>query len=358
GRCAISVPSFEAFDLASDKRRLLQRASRCGIDIPRTHELDNAAGLRHVLPHVTYPAVVKPARSRIRTPDGWLSTSVAFAHDAAALERLYERREDLVRFPSLIQEYCSGAGVGVFALCDRGEVRATFSHERLREKPPSGGVSVLCESRALDPALEAQARRLLGALEWHGVAMLEYKQDVRTGRTVLMEVNGRFWGSLQLAIDAGVDFPYLNHQLALGHPLDLPRSYRTGVRSRWWLGDLDHLLARLKGEASNLPEGAPSRWQAVLAFLTPGRSGRTEVMRVDDLRPGFRELRGYAVDLVRSLVSSTRHRWTRPIAPATAFAKEPQRLSRTNGAGRRGPASECAGGPRGEAPGQKMENRY
>jgi predicted ATP-grasp superfamily ATP-dependent carboligase len=193
---------------------------------------------------------------------------------------------------------------------------------------------VLCESRPLDPALEAQARRLLGALGWRGVAMLEYKQDLRTGRTVLMEVNGRFWGSLQLAIDAGVDFPYLNHQLALGQPLDLPPAYRTGVRSRWWLGDVDHLLARLQGDASNLPEDAPSRWQAVLAFLTPGRSGRTEVMRRDDLRPGFRELRCYALDLGRSLVSNMRRWWTRPAAPMTA------------------------GGPRRAAPGQKMESRY
>jgi predicted ATP-grasp superfamily ATP-dependent carboligase len=147
--------------------------------------------------------------------------------------------------------------------------------------------------------------------------MLEYKQDVRTGRTVLMEVNGRFWGSLQLAIDAGVDFPYLNYQLALGQPLDLPHAYRTGVRSRWWLGDVDHLLARLQGGASNLPEDAPSRWQAVLAFLTPGRSGRAEVMRRDDLRPGLRELRYYMHDLGRSVVRNTHRGWTRLVSGAT-----------------------------------------
>jgi predicted ATP-grasp superfamily ATP-dependent carboligase len=342
GRCAMSVPAFDAFDLAADKRRLLQQAVRCGIDVPRTESVDNAGQLSQVLPRVTYPAVVKPARSRIRTPNGWLSTSVAVAHDAEALGRLYEEREDLGRYPSLIQEYVSGAGVGVFALCDRGEVLATFSHVRVREKPPSGGVSVLCESQPIDPALESQARRLLGALGWHGVAMLEYKRDRHTGRAALMEINGRFWGSLQLAIDAGVDFPYLSHQLALGQPIDAPSSYRAGVRSRWWLGDVDHLLARWFGDNSNLPVGAPSRWQATLAFIAPVRNGRSEVWRFEDLRPGLRELGRYTQDLGRGLVRRTQRARTR-LAQGSAgrsprlHCEGAQRLSRTNGAGRKGP---------------------
>ena len=37
--------------------------------------------------------------------------------------------------------------------------------------------------------------------------MVEFKLDARDGVAKLMEINGRFWGSLQLAVDAGVDFP-------------------------------------------------------------------------------------------------------------------------------------------------------
>ncbi len=68
------------------------------------------------------------------------------------------------------------------------------------------------ESIALDEALESSGVRLLDALDLRGVAMVECKREVGTGRPVVMEANGRFWGSLQLAIDAGVDFPELRHR--------------------------------------------------------------------------------------------------------------------------------------------------
>ena len=68
-------------------------------------------------------------------------------------------------------------------------------------------MSVYRESVAADPDLVRRSRALLDAFGWCGVAMVEYKLDERTGTPYLMEVNGRFWGSLQLAIDAGVDFP-------------------------------------------------------------------------------------------------------------------------------------------------------
>ena len=87
--------------------------------------------------------------------------------------------------------------------------------------------------------------RLLGPLGWHGVAMLEFKQDAAHREVFLIEVNGRFWGSLQLAIAAGVDFPYLTYQLAVGERPSVPRALPVGVKNRWLLGDLDHLLIRL-----------------------------------------------------------------------------------------------------------------
>jgi hypothetical protein len=178
-----------------------------------------------------------------------------------------------------------------------------FAHRRVREKPPSGGASVLCESVPLDPELLDQTMRLLGPLAWHGVAMMEYKQDRRTGRSFLMEVNGRFWGSLQLAVHAGVDFPYLSYQLALGQSLEIPHTYSVGVRSRWLLGDLDHLLLRLfhsNGE-QHLPDGAPSRGRALLAFLKFAGSGlHYDVVSRDDPRPFLYEAHQYARDLSAS----------------------------------------------------------
>jgi predicted ATP-grasp superfamily ATP-dependent carboligase len=182
--------------------------------------------------------------------------------------------------------------VGIFLLVWRGETRAVFSHRRIREKPPAGGVSVYRESIAADPGLVARSRALLDRFDWQGVAMIEFKVDQATGTPYLMEINGRFWGSLQLAVDAGVDFPALLVALARGEsPPPFP-GYRTGIRSRWWLGDVDHLLARLTKSASELalPPGSPGRLRALLHFLTLWRPGdRSEVCRWSDPAPALHE---------------------------------------------------------------------
>jgi predicted ATP-grasp superfamily ATP-dependent carboligase len=291
---ATAAPPFEAFDAAADKWGLLQRAAACGIAIPRTHFVAGPGSLAAVLAQVQYPAVVKPVRSRIPTGAGWLPTTVRYAHSASDLLRLYQDTEYLASYPSLIQQRIAGPGMGVFVLCDRGRVAAAFAHRRLREKPPSGGTSVLCESVALDAALRDQAARLFEPLAWHGVAMMEYKQDRRTGTPFLMEVNGRFWGSLQLAIDAGVDFPYLAYRLARGEPIDAPPAYRVGVKSRWLLGDLDHLLLRLFRGQRDLPDAAPSKLRTLIDFLKFGGRGlRHEVFNRSDPRPAARELHCY-----------------------------------------------------------------
>jgi hypothetical protein len=155
---------------------------------------------------------------------------------------------------------------------------------------------VLSESLPVAPRLREFAIGLLGPIGWHGLAMIEYKQDSRTGEAVLMEVNGRFWGSLELAVDAGVDFPHLAFQLARGRaPQGRPR-YEIGVRNRWLLGDLDHLLLRLRrsARALDLPDGAPSTSRVLLDFLRFVQPKlHYDVLDAADLRPFVHEIGQY-----------------------------------------------------------------
>jgi predicted ATP-grasp superfamily ATP-dependent carboligase len=291
--CAMAVPPFEAFDFVTDKWKLLEFAQQSGISIPRTHFVNGLAGLQKCQEKIAYPAVVKPIRSRIRTDRGWLPTGVQYAESETALVRLYEQTEYLASYPSLLQERIVGPGIGIFVLFDRGQLVADFAHRRLREKPPAGGVSVLRESIPVDPGLREHAARLFGRIGWHGVAMMEFKQDLATGNFFLMEVNGRFWGSLQLAVDAGLDFPFLACELALGRRPGVAATYSVGVKSRWLLGDLDHLLLRLfkSNRELNLPELAPSRLRALIDFLKLAQPDvHYEVVSRDDPRPFVYEL--------------------------------------------------------------------
>ena len=134
--------------------------------------------------------------------------------------------------------------------------------------------------------------RLLEQFDWRGPAMVEYKLDGETGEAFLMEVNGRFWGSLQLAIDAGVDFPRLLVDAALGKTMPQAQPYRAGVRSRWWWGDVDHLLTRMRHgrTALSLPDTAPGRLRVLADFIAAsGPRSRNEVLQWSDPMPMVRE---------------------------------------------------------------------
>lgn len=306
---ALAVPSLEAFELVSDKWTLMQRAASCGIRIPRTEFVDGAAALRQVAARLEYPVVVKPVRSRLCSGNGWVPANVRYANSQTDLERLYSETDYLAAYPSLIQQRIVGPGLGVFVLFDRGRPIAEFAHRRLREKPPAGGASVLCESITMDAVLREHVIRLLGPLGWHGVAMVEFKQDATSGDVFLMEVNGRFWGSLQLAIDAGVDFPRLVCDLALGHPPAAAPAYRIGVKNRWLFGDLDQLLLRLfKSDAElGLPPAAPSRGRAVIDFLRFfGRDLHYDTFSAHDSRPFLYELRQNISELTASAAAFLR----------------------------------------------------
>jgi hypothetical protein len=126
-----------------------------------------------------------------------------------------------------------------------------------------------------------------------------------------MEVNGRFWGSLQLAIDAGLDFPFLACELALGHRREVGAAYKVGVKSRWLLGDLDHLLLRLfkSDRELNLPEFAPSRLRTLIDFLKLVQPDvHYEVVSRDDPRPFVYELRQNATALMERAAALPRRR--------------------------------------------------
>jgi hypothetical protein len=158
-------------------------------------------------------------------------------------------------------------------------------------------MSVLSESVPLDARLLAISDELLRAASWHGVAMVEFRMTA--DGPFILEVNPRFWGSLQLAIDAGVDFPWLLYQMASGMRVDAPSGYTTGIRCRWLLGDADVLYLTLR---SDCPPA--EKWRAAWDFVRPARCPtRHEVNRWDDLGPFRHELRRYRRAAVHQCLS-------------------------------------------------------
>ena len=288
--CRLPFAPAETILKAADKVGVLKAAMRLGVPIPKTVVVERPDALPASI-DLPFPLVIKPARSRVRTSTGWISCSVSYAATPEALaKQVSERRPE--EFPLALQEKIVGPGVGVFLCYNAGAPIALFAHRRLREKPPSGGVSVLSESVPMSPAAQRYAEQILADLGWQGVAMVEFKHDERDGIPKLMEITGRVWGSLPLAIDAGVDFPNILLSTLNGKaPKTLP-AYRVGVRNRWFWGDVDSLLIELGGAGTIRTPGLRGRLQALAHFLPLwSRDLHYENPKWDDLRPWLHETR-------------------------------------------------------------------
>lgn len=289
GDVKLPYPAFAAYETASNKAELFQRAEKLGIPTPQTHYINTPSDLDAVFESLQYPIVIKPAKSNILVNNQWVSTEVSIAESAQVLRQRVAATPWLRDHPYMLQEYIQGQGQGLFALYNQGTPLAFFSHKRLREKPPRGGVSVYCESAPVNPAMHNIAEQILGDLAWHGVAMVEFKVAA-DGTPYLMEINARFWGSLELAVRAGVDFPYLLYQMAQGEKPAPVVNYQEGQRLRWLLGDLDHLYLVLKDPSI----GVGAKLGAALHLLTTSPFGTDhDTFRISDPGPFLHELRHY-----------------------------------------------------------------
>jgi len=264
----VPVVDRDTYLLASDKLRTVQSAKAAGVRCPKTVSARSLDEVNELAPSLSFPVVIKPRNS---------SGSRGLIYVFSQKELLQSWKEVDEIFPQpLVQEYISpgGQAIGVSALLDQdSQPYAVFVHRRLREYPVAGGPSALCES-IHDQALADLAVRFLQQLKWFGVAMVEFKTNPNDGLPYLLEINPRFWGSLQLAIHCGVDFPWLLYQLAMGNEILPVFHYPAGKRYRWLPGDVLHFLTNRR------------RWEIAQDFFRIDMP-RTcyEVLSRDDWRP-------------------------------------------------------------------------
>lgn len=280
-----------ALEKSFDKARTLRLAAECGVRFPRTVFPASAAEYHEAAEAVGFPCVVKPRRSNAWDGERFLpdrGCGYAGSHDELA-SLIESRRQGDGGWP-LIQAYVEGQGKGAFALCERGRVVAWFAHERLRDVNPTGSGSSLRRAVTLPERIRAPAERLLAAMRWHGPAMVEFRDDGR-GEPYLMEVNGRFWNSLQLAVDAGVDFPRLWVEVLRGGWAEQETTPAADVTLRWLWGDVKRLLYIMRGPVGGRVDNRyPTRSEGLRElFGRQPRGTRLEIWRADDLLPAVGE---------------------------------------------------------------------
>ncbi|TQD27258.1 ATP-grasp domain-containing protein [Methanolobus vulcani] len=227
----IPITDYDKLMIGRDKSKTIKFALANNIPCPQTYFPSEMEDLLDLEADLSFPLVIKPHQ-------GSGSRGIQIVN---SYEELITRYDDVCCSfgPSMLQEFIPyGGAYGVSMLLKEGEIKASFTHKRLREYPQSGGPSTLRESVEY-PQIEKYASTLLKKLKWHGVAMVEFRIDARNNKPILMEINPRFWGSLQLAISSGIDFPNMLYTLAVKGDVEPQFSYKVGVKSRWLLfGDI------------------------------------------------------------------------------------------------------------------------
>lgn len=229
-----------------DKLELMDAARDAGLEVPETWEAGSATGAG-----VDGAVIVKP-RLRLASggPElgGRLGTRVA---TSAGEVREFVSRIESAGGSALIQERLGGVLTAWSGVRDeRGNVLAEVQQDALRLWPPGGGVSARAVTVPVSPEISAGARALLERLSWSGLVQLQFIRPA-DGRARLIDLNPRFYGSLALAIGAGVNLPAVWAAAATGREA-VAGVARVGERYQWLTGDLQ---AEIAGSGRPAPGG-------------------------------------------------------------------------------------------------------
>jgi predicted ATP-grasp superfamily ATP-dependent carboligase len=245
----VAGPSGSAVDYALDKSLQLEAARQAGLPVPSTEVAEDLTDTKPI----SFPAMVKPARALyevngvLERPTGMVcANSEEFEHATAK------------PWPGslLVQPLIRGVGEGLFGHVGPQGVIGWSAHRRVRMVNPQGSASSACRSEPVDGQLVDPSERLLEAIGWQGMFMLEFLRD-SDGTPWFMELNGRAWGSMALARRRGFEYPAWTVQAALGTDFKpAPPREPPEIRCRNLGLELVHLAFVARGPQS----GAAMEW--------------------------------------------------------------------------------------------------
>jgi predicted ATP-grasp superfamily ATP-dependent carboligase len=248
--CQILTPRMGPLNIVLNKSETLARAKALEIDVPETWQPRAEDDFASKAAAFSYPLVAKwpdpPRVVALLAAAGLPLNKAEFISNPADLMIVLERTRAIGMWP-LMQSYCPGNGLGQMLHMDAGAATLRFQHRRLHEWPPEGGVSTLCQvepsNRHREQMIKSEA--LLAAIGWQGPAMVEYRHDPASGRYWLMEINGRFWGSLPLATHAGAHFAWEAYRRAVLGQTNPAAPHREALRARYMIPETRRLLRLL-----------------------------------------------------------------------------------------------------------------
>lgn len=305
----LAMASNEALEAVLDKSKTTALAQSLNIPLPEALTITSNAdmlqfvadgGLKKSSP-TEGPMVIKPGRSIGQGKNGPRKLEVQYAFN---LEEAQNQIDAFLNYGDVIvQDYFQGQGVGVELLAADGEIQYAFQHLRVHELPVTGGASCLRKSMPIEPVLFEAAQKLMRALRWTGVAMVEFKWNPTTRAFVLVEINGRFWGSLPLAVAAGADFPGMLAELLVEGKVQQRMPYNENFYARNLSTDLQWYELVLRHQT---PEKFRGIWEDKSSLITDllrvfTLNHRFDIQSSRDPVPGIKDLARISGDYVKRI---------------------------------------------------------
>jgi len=287
----LAVAPNAALSRVTNKAETFKIADEVGVPTPKGVEVTSCAQLETLSKTLAYPVVLKPTRSIADIQgDVRAAQKVQYAMNPEELIELGTKM--LACEHVMLQTFFRGVGVGIELLAEHGNILIAFQHERMHELPLTGGGSCLRKSVVVDPQLLDYSKRLIQELDWHGVAMVEYKHNPTEGTACLMEINGRFWGSLPLASFSGVNFPYALYQLLVLKQQPTQPEIKIGTIARNMQKDLYWYLQVIFRRDKHPLIQWPSYTKILRDwFLVFSPKHHIDAFARDDMKPGWVEIK-------------------------------------------------------------------
>jgi predicted ATP-grasp superfamily ATP-dependent carboligase len=271
-----AFPEYPVLEMAFNKKKLIDRAMELNVPSPETIYIEDDDAFEKKSKQMKFPIVIKPIRSRG-------GSGITFIESSDRFKEIYD--DSLKKFgPLILQEkipYAERYSVAILMNKDQEMKRCCVLQAR-RFHPIFNGPASFVET-VNKPRLLELGEMLLQSIGYSGIAEVEFVIDSRNSEPKLMEINPRFWGSLQGAISAGVDFPYLLYQMILEGDIEKNLDYKKGIKTRNVIPyEYQRLRGIILGHYSNNFKIA-----SVLEFLKFYQDDAYFIFDIQDMKPFF-----------------------------------------------------------------------
>lgn len=233
------ISDFKLWSMFHDKSKTFEFISKLNIPVPLTVNLSKYLYSNNIRDSkLNFPIVIKSTREGggrfVRYANNFHDVDLIIEDFLSMNNNLFEEGGVIA------QDFINGNGCGYFALVDKGKIISKFGHLRIRESPPSGGISTCCESFN-HPKLMCYGDNIVTSSKFSGVVMIEFKYDKNSDEFYLIEINPKFWGSSLLSIISGINFP-LNYVKYLENQKLGKQKFISGLRLQFVFSDLKRVV--------------------------------------------------------------------------------------------------------------------